>query len=250
MKHIIFYILIFSSFLLGKDIKIGNIIPEIIRNDGNLIIQSWIIPNDPDIYNIVDSMSNNITSYKDILINILGNNRIENAIIFESEINLNYISETEYSDGNKKNAELIHHGEYGKIRRINIIESQLLDIQLKKYPLYSHPTEFIAYFLITPQKDSIKIYFAASDTPWVPKHPEIFENLKIDLKNGMQLINVLHNHYEKAENNFIGILAPSTSDMGMFKMMRDNFSLQTVTITNGFHTVEIKSENFNKFFDK
>lgn len=57
----------------------------------------------------------------------------------------------------------------------------------------------------------------------------------------------LHNHYEPESNHYIGILAPSLADAQYYKFLAQKFCLQKALITNGFHTVEIKSANFDQF---
>jgi hypothetical protein len=73
------------------------------------------------------------------------------------------------------------------------------------------------------------------------------ESIKKDLKQGWNLKYHLHNHYEPKSNNFVGILAPSLADAQFYVFLSEDYKLENALITNGFHTVEIKSQEFSKF---
>ena len=71
--------------------------------------------------------------------------------------------------------------------------------------------------------------------------------IKADIKNGWKLFGHLHNHYNSAEENYLGVLAPSLADAHYFKGKRDYFKLEKAFITNLFNTVEIDSSEFDSF---
>ncbi|MCB0839537.1 MAG: hypothetical protein KDD99_22860 [Bacteroidetes bacterium] len=54
-------------------------------------------------------------------------------------------------------------------------------------------------------------------------------------------------YYEPSSNDYLGILAPSLADAQYFKMLQDRFNLEKALVTNGFHTVEIPSGEFDEF---
>ncbi|MBK6699992.1 MAG: hypothetical protein IPG55_08865 [Saprospiraceae bacterium] len=56
----------------------------------------------------------------------------------------------------------------------------------------------------------------------------------------------LHNHYEPKANGYLGILAPSISDAQYYLFLSEEYSLKQAIVTNGFHTVEIQREEFQK----
>ena len=65
-------------------------------------------------------------------------------------------------------------------------------------------------------------------------------------EKGWNLRAHLHNHYEPAEDNYLGVMAPSLADAHYFKVLRDRFNLSEALITNGFSTVVLQRENFDK----
>jgi hypothetical protein len=126
------------------------------------------------------------------------------------------------------------------------LETQLLDYQINRYPLLSHPTEFHGFILLHDSLNLVRVYFAASDQPWPPKPNIILEAVKNDLKMGWTFKYHLHNHYEPKSNNYLGILAPSTTDAQYYSFLSEEYNLKKAIITNGFHTVEIQEEEFKK----
>ena len=91
-----------------------------------------------------------------------------------------------------------------------------------------------------------RVYFAASDQPWPPKPGVILEAVKKDLKQGWTFKYHLHNHYEPISNHYLGILAPSMTDAQYYMFLSEEYKLEESLITNGFHTVEIKRNEFHK----
>lgn len=149
-------------------------------------------------------------------------------------------------NGDSINAQLVHSKTLGKIRPINFLEAQLLDYQLNRYPLLSHPTEFHGFILLHDSLNLVRVYFASSDQPWPPKPKVILESIKNDLKHGWTLKYHLHNHYEPKSNNYLGILAPSMTDAQYYLFLSEEYNLGHALITNGFHTVEIQGGEFPK----
>jgi hypothetical protein len=149
-------------------------------------------------------------------------------------------------NGDTINAQLIHSKIIGKIRPVNYLEAELLNYQMNRYPLLSHPTEFHGFILQHDSSNMIRVYFAASDQPWPPKVNVILTAVENDLKSGWTFKSHLHNHYEPKSNRYIGIMAPSTTDAQFYMFLSEDYFLKQAIITNGFHTVEIQKEEFQK----
>lgn len=188
-----------------------------------------------------------VQQFRDTLKKILGDIRLEQVILKESTQNLPKESLLGLTNGDKINAMLTHTGKVGTIRPINSLEAQILNYQLDKYPLIAHPTEFHGFIAFHPAQNSYRVYFAGSDQPWPPKPDPLIKQLEVDIQAGWQLKYHLHNHYEPASNDYLGILAPSMADAQYFKMLLEKYSLEKALITNGFHTMEIESEDFQAF---
>lgn len=187
-----------------------------------------------------------INDFRDSLNLKLGQPRFEQVVNKESTQSLDEELLLTEINGDRKNALMVHTGKIGHIRPINLLEAQILNYQLIKYPLISHPTEFHGFIAFNEVQKKYRVYFGASDQPWPPHPDHLLQQLTNDIKNGWQLKYHLHNHYEPESNDYLGILAPSMSDAQYFKMLSEEFNLEKALITNGFHTVEIKSEVFDK----
>jgi len=61
------------------------------------------------------------------------------------------------------NKELIKQGYVGHIRDINYLEAEVLNYQLNRYPLLSHPTEFHGFIAEQDSLDKVRIYLGASN---------------------------------------------------------------------------------------
>jgi len=188
-----------------------------------------------------------LMAYADTLKQTLGEKLFEEAIQKEADENLDIQLVEGEENGDRINAILVHSGHIGKIKKINYLESQILNYQLERFPLFSHPTEFHGFIIQNDSLNKIRVYFGASDTEWPPRPKILVDEVQKELNDGWKMIRHLHNHYCKADENYIGILAPSLADAQYFKMLKDRFQLDKATITNGFHTVEIDSSDFEKF---
>jgi len=188
-----------------------------------------------------------INKYKDSLMLALGIEKYELAIEKESAQNLEKSSIENDKDKDEINALLIHTGSIGKIRKINYLESEILNYQINRFPMFSHPTEFHGFIMKNEKEGKIRVYFGSSDTEWPPKPGVIIDELEKETNNGWKLIGHLHNHFCKKDEDYVGILAPSLADAQYYKWLKADFKLEKALITNGFHTVEIESKDFEKF---
>jgi len=207
----------------------------------------WEIENDERLWGEELGEVDGITEFRASLKIKLGELRYRATIEKESTQSLDKGIPDHEIDGDSKNALLVHTGNTGKIRVINHLEAQILNYQIVKYPLLSHPTEFHGFIVYNPKKNKFRIYYGASDSPW-PPHPDLLlVEIEKDIKNGWLLKYHLHNHYEPASNNYLGILAPSLADAQYYKMLSENFDIEKALITNGFHTLVIDAIEFTEF---
>ncbi|MBK9222426.1 MAG: hypothetical protein IPO16_09940 [Saprospiraceae bacterium] len=118
-----------------------------------------------------------IKLYKDSVSEILGKDTFKLILRKLAYQDISYKS-VDTENGDSMNAQLIHSKTLGKIRPINYLESQLLDYQISRYPLLSHPTEFHGFILLHDSLKLVRVYFAASDQPWPPKPNIILKAVK------------------------------------------------------------------------
>jgi hypothetical protein len=220
--------------------------PFVIESNGAEIFQYWEFKNAPFLWDTNFVQLPSLKLYEDSLNKILGKDTFKLTVL---QLAFQDISNKSMNtkNGDSINAQFIHSKTLGKIRPINYLEAQLLEYQISRYPLLSHPTEFHGFILFHDSLKLVKVYFAASDQPWPPKPGVILEAIKNDLKKGWSFKYHLHNHYEPKSNHYLGVLAPSMTDAQYYIFLSEEYNLQQSLITNGFHTVEIKRNEFQKF---
>lgn len=219
----------------------------LLKEEGHEEFLYWELQDEKRLYGLDLGEVKELVAYRDSLKLVLGAARYEDAIQKEAKQGLSKSLIGTAQNGDRKNALLVHTGSIGKIRKINFLESQILNYQIKRFPLLGHPTEFHAFIAIHETLGKMRIYFASSDTQWPPKPQILIEELEKEIKQGWQLKYHLHNHYELQANNFIGILAPSLADAQYYKMLSERFQLGQALITNGFYTVVINADEFTTF---
>lgn len=219
--------------------------PVMLEKNGIEIFQFWEFTNDPYLWDTNFVQPTSLKLYKNSVSNVLGKDAFRLKILELAFQDTSY-KPMNTKNGDSINAQLIHSKILGIIRPINYLEAQLLDYQISRYPLLSHPTEFHGFILFHDSLKLVRVYFAASDQPWPPKPNVILEAVKNDLKMGWTFKYHLHNHYESKVNDYLGILAPSISDAQYYLFLSEEYSLNQAIITNGFHTVEIQREEFKK----
>lgn len=219
----------------------------ILKEEGQEEFFFWELKDEKSLWEFELGEVEALKQYQDSLKLALGNQKYESAIKKESAQDLEKSLIGEEENGDKINALLIHSGSIGKIRKINYLESQILNYQIKRFPMFSHPTEFHGFITKNEKEGKIRVYFGSSNTEWPPKPTVIKEELEKEITKGWELIGHLHNHYCKKDKNYVGILAPSLADAQYYKMLKERFRLAEALITNGFHTVEIENKDFTKF---
>lgn len=252
MKYLSGLFLAVIVFIIGchnngnsQQVSLKTLKPFVMEKNGAEIFQYWEFRNDLYLWDTNFVEPPDLKLYKDSLYNLLGKDTLKFTVQKLAFQDISY-KPIKTENGDSINTHLIHAKTLGKIRTINFLEAQLLDYQLNRYPLLSHPTEFHGFILFHDSLNLVRVYFAASDQPWPPKPKVILEAVKNDLKNGWTLKYHLHNHYEPKSNYYLGILAPSMTDAQYYLFLSEDYNLDYALITNGFHTVEIQKAEFKK----
>lgn len=135
----------------------------------------------------------------------------------------------------------------GEVRPIRCLEAALFALQDARYSELTRPTEFIAHIL--RRDDRLKVYFAASDLMFPPKHFYGLEEVAAEVAAGWEYCVVLHNHTVRTLDRklALGMPAPSTSDVQLFKGLVEDLGLREVWVTNGMYTGVVLSKNLGQF---
>ncbi len=230
-----------------QDLSIDEANKILLHKNGNEEMFYWELDDEKNLWEFELGHITALKLYRDSIKFELGDNKYKSAIQKESVQNLEKSLIENEENGDRINALLVHSGAVGEIRRINYLESQILNYQIGRFPLFSRPTEFHGFIAENEKEGKIKVYFGSSDTEWPPKPTIIIQEIDKELKRGWKLKYHLHNHYCKKDRDYIGILAPSLADAQYYKMLKERFNIEKSLITNGFHTVEIDNQDFAKF---
>lgn len=257
--------LLFVLFFAGCSTQehyppLTDLTPTILERNGTEWFQYWEIPNGDYLWQTDDlGQIDALQAYRDSVQVDLGDafsgylkgQSIQHppgdTILIPDGINPDSLLAARQGDGDRYNYDIIHYKGVGEVRPINYLEAQILNYQLDRYPLFSHPTEFHGFILTNDSLDLVRVYYVASDAPWPPKPKPVVAAVEQDLQQGWTLGIHLHNHYEPAEDGYLGTMAPSMSDAQYFKGLTNRFQVQVAHITNGFHTVVLLPETFAQF---
>lgn len=234
--------------------------PTILERNGTEWFQYWEMPESDYLWRTKDlGQVDALQAYRDSVRADLGDaftnyldaqavqHPVSDKVMIPEGINPDSLLAAKQGDGDRYNYDIIHYKGVGEVRPINYLEAQILNYQLDRYPLFSHPTEFHGFILAHDSLDLVRVYYAASDAPWPPKPRPVVAAVEQDLQQGWELIIHLHNHYEPAEDGYLGTMAPSMSDAQYFKGLTERFQVQAAHITNGFHTVVLPPQTFGQF---
>lgn len=249
-RHLFGLFLSVLFFIVSCDSKqqcvsLSKLKPNLLNENGAEIFQYWELNNSSSLWDTNFVLPLSLKYYIDSLNRILGNDTTQ-LIVQKTALQDIFYKSVNTRNGDSINAQLIHSKVLGKIRPINYLEAELLNYQMSRYPLLSHPTEFHGFILLHDSLNIVRVYFAASDQPWPPKPNVILSAVKNDLNTGWTFKYHLHNHYEPKTNRYLGILAPSMTDAQFYLFLSEEFNLEHALITNGFHTVDIQKEEFQK----
>lgn len=135
--------------------------------------------------------------------------------------------------------------EVGKIRAINCIEQSLFMLHLE---IFGAETEFGA-LIFQKEGESKTLALVKSERMAAVNLREYVPQIEELLKNGWQLFSMLHNHpflFNNPLGDYSGVTMPGDPDVISFREYKERFRLQNAWITNGFDSIELKSEEFER----
>lgn len=120
--------------------------------------------------------------YKDSLLRVLGKNLFEACVKKEASQDLSRELLTKAEYGDKRNALYVHTGSWGKIRKINYLEAQILNYQIKQFPLLGHPTEFHAFIAFHEGEGESGSILLAVIPPGHQNQPSLLKRWKLKFR--------------------------------------------------------------------
>jgi hypothetical protein len=138
------------------------------------------------------------------------------------------------------NNDLVFSGAVGSITPITCLDALLFSRQASRISQIERPTEFIASVLrreATTGPDLVVVFGAGSEM-FPPKHVYGFEVVDRFLADGWSYWYAIHNHtvQRNGDRLALGVPAPSTSDVRLYRSLGKEKGLQSLRVTNGFYT--------------
>lgn len=142
-----------------------------------------------------------------------------------------------------------------EIYPISFLEEMLLElhIELLGKPLFGSYSEFGANILVGPQGQMVIIFISNPAEAMVPANSAREKLLKKYLAEGYRFKIHIHNHPFNFTNpdDIGGTTIPSGQeqwgDVGTFRFEKKSFNLENAWITNGFNTLRIPAQDFDKY---
>jgi hypothetical protein len=136
------------------------------------------------------------------------------------------------------------------------LEWRLFQWQARRFPMLARPTEFMAYVL--RGHGEIRVYVSGADRVGGRLPGEVRARVLADVAAGFVPVAHLHNHpfmfdrtpgdrtWATAEtvHDIAGALAPSMSDVQVYRGMREEFGLRAAWVTNGLDTSRLPAAAF------
>jgi hypothetical protein len=216
--------------------------PTVLRRDGNAVLQVWELPAAPVWFGETVPDAPGYLAYRAAIRAAGGDQARPVADPPQPKDD----AQRKLWRNEDLNAALMYAGG-GEVRLVRCLEAALFALQDARYSELTRPTEFVAQIL--RHDDRLKVYFGASDLMFPPKRFYGLEEVAADVAAGWQYWVVLHNHTLRTLDGkpALGMPAPSTSDVQLFKALVENLGLREVWVTNGMYTGVVSSGNLGQF---
>ena len=157
-----------------------------------------------------------------------------------------------------ENIDALTRGEVGRIGPATCLEWLLFARQAARFPMLERPTEFSAYVL--RGQGRLRVYMSGADRVGGRLRGEVSDRVVTDVAAGYAPVAHLHNHpfmfdrtpgdrtWATAENmqDIAGALAPSLTDVQLYRAMRAHFGLLGAWVTNGLDTARYSAADFDR----
>jgi hypothetical protein len=147
------------------------------------------------------------------------------------------------------NNRLAYSGAVGRIDPLTCLDALLFAVQNRRVSQLERPTEFLASVLLDAERGWLTVVFGAGDEMFLPRSVYGFDVVDDYLAKGWRYWYALHNHTLQpgAELFVLGVAVPSTSDVTLARALADDRGLESIRVTNGFHTFVAGIEELSEF---
>lgn len=219
-----------------------------ITKSQDLSYQTWEFEDSDFLWSNIISRDSAISDYQQAVSEII--HSLDPFAIIEKQTPIFIQDPRPSMKGEVFNSTLVLQGKAGYVRDISCLESLMVQEQTALFPLATYPHEFLASIFkkVVNGKSKVKVVLRLGVTTFQkPVESDILNSVS----ESWIFWGHIHNHpFELAkypDQIFQGLMAPSLSDVQMYRNWFKEFGLQRALITNGFHTIEISSKEFNQF---
>jgi hypothetical protein len=149
------------------------------------------------------------------------------------------------------NNDLVFSGAVGSIDLISCLDALLFSRQASRISQIDQPTEFLASVLRrkTSTNPDLLVVFGAGSEMFPPKEVYGFEVVDRFLAEGWSYWYAIHNHTVQKNGDLLalGVPAPSTSDVQLYRSLAEEMGLESLRVTNGFYTFSASVHELGAF---
>ena len=149
-------------------------------------------------------------------------------------------AEAEVRRNEQFNNDLVFDGAVGSINPISCLDALLFSRQASRISQLDHPTEFLASVLRRETRTGADLFvvFGAGSEMFPPKNVYGFEVVRRFLADGWSYWYSIHNHTIQKNGDLLalGVPAPSSSDVQLYRSLGKEMGLDSLRVTNGFYT--------------
>jgi hypothetical protein len=207
--------------------------PTVLRAEADVLLQFWVLPDRPALHEATLPHSPALSEFRE---------RISTRMDTEPRgLLAQQLPHTQ--GGDAENVRRVLSGEVGAVRPMSCLEALLFATQAERTagegrPMHTSPTEFLSYLL--QRGDTLKVWYYTVDQPGVGGLATLHEPLRADLAAGWSVLRNIHNHnFFLDREGVLGGVVPSATDVQYLRNMSATLGPLHVSITNGFHTLDL-----------
>jgi hypothetical protein len=138
-----------------------------------------------------------------------------------------------------------------RIDPITCLDALLFSRQASRISQIEQPTEFLASVLRREAAagQELVVVFGAGSEMFAPREVYGFEVVDSLVAEGWSYWYAIHNHTVQKNGDLLalGVPAPSTSDVGLYRSLVEEMGLQSFRVTNGFYTFSASTDDLGAF---
>jgi len=149
------------------------------------------------------------------------------------------------------NNELVFTGGVGSVDPVSCLDALLFSRQASRVSQIEQPTEFLASVLRRERGTGpdLLVVFGAGSEMFPPREVYGFEVVDRYLADGWSYWYAIHNHTVQKNGKLLalGVPAPSTSDVGLYRSLAEEMGMESLRVTNGFYTFSASVDELGSF---